>query len=78
MFYNFMSKILKFYQKNSNKYFQFEKPTDAESYTLFKPLFDPIIKDYHGFAPAAKQPPTDLGEGKTSCLVDLDPQGKYM
>jgi len=25
---------------------------DAESYTLFAPLFDPIIKEYHGFGVA--------------------------
>ncbi|MQK21540.1 arginine kinase, partial [Escherichia coli] len=52
---------------------------DAEAYTLFKPLFDPLIQDYHnGFAPDAKQPNTDLGEGKTSALVDLDPEGKFI
>jgi protein-arginine kinase len=51
---------------------------DAESYTTFKALFDPIIQDYHGFGPSQVQPPTDLGEGKTSELVDLDPQGKYI
>uniref|UniRef100_A0A7E4VHT1 arginine kinase n=1 Tax=Panagrellus redivivus TaxID=6233 RepID=A0A7E4VHT1_PANRE len=52
---------------------------DAESYTLFKPLFDPVIQEYHnGFAPTAKQPATDLGEGKTSQLPDLDPEGKYI
>lgn len=52
---------------------------DAESYTLFKPLFDPIIEDYHnGFGPNQKQPQTDLGEGKTHLLPDLDPEGKYI
>lgn len=52
---------------------------DAEAYTLFKPLFDPIIKDYHnGFGPDQKQPPTDLGEGKTHLLTDLDPEGKFI
>jgi hypothetical protein len=52
---------------------------DAESYTLFKPLFDPLIEDYHkGFGPNAKQPETDLGEGKTHLLPDLDPEGKYV
>ncbi|KHN76773.1 putative arginine kinase F46H5.3 [Toxocara canis] len=36
---------------------------DAEAYTLFKPLFDPIIQDYHnGFGPNQKQPPVDLGK----------------
>nr|CAD2148629.1 unnamed protein product [Meloidogyne enterolobii] len=52
---------------------------DAESYTLFKPLFDPIIQDYHnGFGPDQKQPQTDLGEGKTQLLPDLDPEGKFI
>ncbi|EPB79689.1 arginine kinase [Ancylostoma ceylanicum] len=52
---------------------------DAEAYTLFKPLFDPLIQDYHnGFSPSQKQPATDLGEGKTAQLVDLDPEGKFI
>jgi len=52
---------------------------DAEAYTLFKPLFDPIIQEYHnGFGPNQKQPATDLGEGKTHLLPDLDPEGKYI
>jgi protein-arginine kinase len=52
---------------------------DAEAYTLFKPLFDPIIEDYHqGFGPSAKQPATDLGEDKVGELVNLDPEGKFI
>jgi len=51
---------------------------DAESYTMFKDLFDPIIKDYHGFPPDAKQPPTDLGESHLSELAELDKEGKYI
>ncbi|KAK6059145.1 arginine kinase [Cooperia oncophora] len=52
---------------------------DAEAYTLFKPLFDPLIQDYHnGFSPSQKQPAVDLGEGKTAQLVDLDPEGKFI
>ncbi|VDN37892.1 unnamed protein product, partial [Gongylonema pulchrum] len=52
---------------------------DAESYSTFKPLFDPIIEEYHnGFGPNQKQPDTDLGEGKTSSLLDLDPEGNYI
>jgi len=52
---------------------------DAEAYTLFKPLFDPIIQDYHnGFGSNEKQPQIDLGEGKTHLLPDLDPEGKYI
>ncbi len=52
---------------------------DAEAYTMFKELFDPIIEEYHnGFSPASKQPPTDLGEGKIGELPDLDPEGKFI
>ena len=50
---------------------------DAESYQLFAPLFNPIIEDYHnGFKPTDKQPKVDLGDGKTSQLKDLDPEGE--
>jgi protein-arginine kinase len=52
---------------------------DAEAYTLFKPLFDPIIQEYHkGFRPSDKQPPTDLGADKISQMCDLDPEGKFV
>ncbi|VDO52695.1 unnamed protein product [Brugia timori] len=52
---------------------------DADSYTLFKPLFDPIIEEYHnGFGSNQKQPEIDLGEDKISLLTDLDPEGKYI
>lgn len=51
---------------------------DAESYHVFADLFDNIIKDYHGFGPKDKQPPMDLGEGKTKELKPLDPEGKYI
>lgn len=51
---------------------------DAESYTTFKELFDPIIEEYHGFGPKAKQPKTDLGEGKLDYFTPLDPKGKYI
>ena len=52
---------------------------DAEAYTLFKALFDPVIEDYHnGFGPSQKQPASDLGEGKTHLLPDLDPEGKFI
>jgi creatine kinase len=50
---------------------------DAESYSLFAPLFDPIIDDYHqGFKPTDKHPQTDFGDLNT--LVDLDPEGKFV
>jgi len=52
---------------------------DAEAYTLFAPLFNPIIEDYHnGFGPNQKQPQIDLGEGKTHLFPDLDPENKYI
>lgn len=52
---------------------------DAESYTLFKELFDPIIEEYHaGFKPSDRQPPIDLGESHLAELTDLDPEGKYI
>jgi protein-arginine kinase len=52
---------------------------DAESYTTFKELFDPILKDYHnGFGPDKKQPPIDLGESHIAELKDLDPEGKFI
>ena len=48
---------------------------DAESYTLFKELFDPVIDDYHkGFKPTDKHPPTDFGDVNTLCNVDPDNQ----
>jgi len=52
---------------------------DAEAYTTFKELFDPIIEDYHGgFKPTDRQPATDLGESHVSELKDLDPDQKYI
>jgi protein-arginine kinase len=52
---------------------------DAEAYTTFKELFDPLIEDYHnGFKPTDKQPPIDLGADKIGELPDLDPEGKYI
>ena len=50
---------------------------DAESYTLFAPIFNPIIEDYHeGFKPTDKHPATDFGDINT--LVNVDPEGKYV
>jgi len=51
---------------------------------LFKLLFKfsrhfTFFQDYHnGFGPDQKQPQTDLGEGKTQLLPDLDPEGKFI
>ena len=50
---------------------------DAESYTLFNALFDPVIEDYHGgFKATDHHPQSDWGDINT--LVDLDPSGKYV
>jgi protein-arginine kinase len=52
---------------------------DAEAYTTFKELFEPILTDYHsGFKPSDKQPPVDLGEKHIADLKDLDPEGKFI
>uniref|UniRef100_A0A7E4ZZT2 arginine kinase n=1 Tax=Panagrellus redivivus TaxID=6233 RepID=A0A7E4ZZT2_PANRE len=51
---------------------------DYESYKVFAALFDPIIEEYHGFGPNDKQPPVDLGEGRTGEFPPLDPAGKYI
>ena len=49
---------------------------DEESYTLFAPLFDPIIKEYHGFGSddihLSNFDPKDLD------ISNPDPQGKYI
>lgn len=50
---------------------------DAESYTVFAPLFDPIIEDYHvGFTQTDKHPAKNFGDVNT--LVNVDPEGKYV
>ncbi|XP_067008824.1 arginine kinase isoform X1 [Anabrus simplex] len=50
---------------------------DAEAYTTFADLFDPIIEDYHGgFKKTDKHPPKDWGDVDT--LGNLDPNGEYI
>merc|ERR1711962_608901 len=50
---------------------------DAEAYSLFAALFDPIIEEYHvGFGHEDKHPASDVGD--VSSLVNLDPEGKYV
>lgn len=45
---------------------------DAESYSVFADLFDPIIEDYHaGFKKTDKHPPKNWGDVET--LTDVDP-----
>ena len=48
---------------------------DAEAYTVFALLFDPIIEEYHGgFSADQEHPPNDLGD--PSVFGDLDPENK--
>lgn len=50
---------------------------DAESYSLFSDLFDPVIDDYHqGFKPTDRHPPSDFGD--LSTLVDVDPNNEFV
>lgn len=50
---------------------------DAEAYTVFADIFDPIIEDYHmGFKHSDKHPPKDFGDAQS--LVNVDPTGKYV
>jgi hypothetical protein len=51
---------------------------DVESYTVFAPLFDPIIQEYHGFLPTDRQPAVDLDVSKCANFPPLDPSGKYV
>ena len=49
---------------------------DAESYTVFSPLFDPIIQEYHGFSKKdvhkSNRNPKDLD------APNIDPEGDYI
>lgn len=46
---------------------------DAAAYTVFAPIFDPIIEDYHkGFTSTDKHPDKNWGDVNT--LGDLDPE----
>lgn len=50
---------------------------DAEAYTVFAAIFDPIIEDYHmGFKQTDRHPPSDWGD--MSSLGNVDPTGKYV
>lgn len=45
---------------------------DAEAYTVFAEIFDPIIDDYHGgFKKSNKHPPKDFGD--VDSFGNLDP-----
>lgn len=49
---------------------------DAECYTLFAEIFDPIIQDYHGFRKSQSHPPTDWGD--VSSIKNVDPKGELV
>merc|ERR1711976_122253 len=50
---------------------------DAEAYSLFSPLFDPVIEDYHvGFKQTDKHPASDFGDG--NAFVNVDPDGQFV
>ena len=50
---------------------------DAEAYTLFAALFDPIIEDYHGgFKSTDKHPASDWGD--VDSLGNVDPEGAFV
>jgi len=50
---------------------------DAEAYSLFAPLFDPIIEDYHvGFKHSDSHPPKNFGD--LNAFVNVDPEGQYV
>lgn len=50
---------------------------DAEAYTVFADIFDPMIEDYHGgFSKDAKHPPRDFGD--VSTFPNVDPTGEYV
>lgn len=50
---------------------------DADSYTVFADLFDPIIEDYHGgFKKTDKHPARDFGD--VSVFKNLDPNNEYV
>lgn len=50
---------------------------DAEAYTVFGDIFDPMIDDYHGgFPKDAKHPPRDFGD--VNSFPNLDPAGEFV
>ncbi|KAK3603321.1 hypothetical protein CHS0354_025927 [Potamilus streckersoni] len=50
---------------------------DPEAYTVFKDLFDAVIKDYHK-VPAVNHPQPNFGDIKNLGFGDLDPDGKMI
>lgn len=50
---------------------------DAEAYTVFADLFDPIIEDYHmGFKKTDKHPASDFGD--VASFGNVDPTGEFV
>ena len=55
-------------------YFKIGEPS-VQAYTVFAPLFDPIIEEYHGgFSADQVHPPSDFGDA--AMFGDLDPDNK--
>lgn len=49
---------------------------DAEAYTLFRDLFEPVIEEYHGLAPGEVHPGINMGS--PDALGDLNEWGPYV
>lgn len=49
---------------------------DAEAYTVFSDIFNPMICDYHSFPKDAKHPPRDFGD--VDSFPNLDPEGEFV
>lgn len=50
---------------------------DADAYTVFADIFDPMIEEYHvGFGKNAKHPPRDFGD--VNSFPNLDPSGNFI
>merc|ERR1719430_2475593 len=50
---------------------------DAEAYSTFSALFDPVIDTYHkGFTANDKHPPCNFGD--VDSIKNVDPEGKYV
>ncbi|MEN2500584.1 MAG: hypothetical protein MHMPM18_004737, partial [Marteilia pararefringens] len=50
---------------------------DVDSYETFAPLFDPIIKEYHGITASEIQHPAMDWGNVAKTMSDMDPEGKY-
>lgn len=50
---------------------------DYESYQIFKPFFDPVIREYHDFSPTSRHT-TDIDPGHLKSQPNLDPNSEYV